>query len=169
MVWLEGPHEPAGGGAPGARGSRGRSHVGANGPASEEVAGGSETAARTEPARTRCARAAGARRAAGRRAREARAPRAAEGARIDVISTEGARRARTAGETSGARVSTTRARARSACDGERERGARFGGRDGGSLCACVCRSCVSCRHYTETTWKADVSSTLLPQSDRELT
>ena len=97
IVWLEGPHEPAAGDAPGAKGSRGRSHLGANGPASEEVAGGSVTAARAEPARTRCARAAGARRAAGRRATEARAPRAAEGARIDVISARALGDARTAG------------------------------------------------------------------------
>jgi hypothetical protein len=53
----------------------------------------------------------GARRAAGRRAREARAPRAAEGARIDVISTEGARRARTAGKRA-ARGSRRRGRER---------------------------------------------------------
>ena len=43
---------------------------------------------------------------------------------------EGAWRRVNGGETSGARVSTTRARVRSAYDGERECGARFGGRDG---------------------------------------
>lgn len=97
MVWLEGPHEPAAGGAPGAKGLRGRSHLGANGPASEEAAGGSVTAARTEPARTRSTRAAGVRRVAGRRATEARVPRVAEGARNDVISTRALGDARTVG------------------------------------------------------------------------
>ena len=86
---------------------------------------------RREPtrARTRCARAEGA--ARGRAARHG-GPRAEGGGghqdrrHLD----EGAWRRVNGGETSGARVSTTRARVRSAYDGERECGARFGGRDG---------------------------------------
>ena len=161
IVWLEGPHEPAAGGAPGAKGSRGRSHLGANGPASEEVAGGSVTAARAEPARTRCARAAGARRAAGRRATEARAPRAAEGARIDVISARALGDARTAGRRA-ARRSQRRGGERSrrtTASASAVRGSAVA--TVGSPCSCVWhRGCVRAdakpKPTKETTWKAHI-------------
>ena len=64
---------------------------------------------------------------------------------------EGAWRRAYGGETSGAQVSTTRGRAQSTYDGERECGARFGGRDGRvAVLVRVASRLRSCRRKAET-------------------
>ena len=90
MVCLEGPHVPLAGGAPGPRGSLGRSHEGAKDSA-VDVVWGAVTAARMMLWQARFMLTPVERPLLGWRATEARAPNAAAGptgAIIDVISAE---------------------------------------------------------------------------------